>query len=300
MISFKKFIIESDAEPSLKPVSPPSDIPPQDSLATPIQISIGSGNFFGVGQPKNMPIYNPYVDALNPGQENANGTVNGGGGFNIEKNSRDYLISLAKLYGIDIETQESMQQKQQQQQQPGAGGNPADMMRKMQQSGVGQGQAQSQPQGAAQMGGPQQPPSDHLLNQVNKHPAMYLLNLDQNLKKQLEKAQGEMQKWKTTESDPNQGKNWYQIWKDKQAEKEKQDKMNLSRQANLLRAKERFTDIYSRLTHAGLHSPDLVHTQNHLIPQDNLQSDYDSEYSSDEQNDEDETTNNDKYQYPTE
>ena len=189
-------------------------------------------------------LYSPYQSGgLDPGQQKDNGRVNGGGGFEIEKQSRDYMINLAKKYGVNIETPESMQKKQQQQQ--------------------GQGQQQMP---AGPMGGQQQGIDHYLYNQVKMHPAMYLMNQDQGLQKEFDKAFKSMLDWKTTEKNPDEGKDWYTLWKEKQKKEQDQHKVNLGRMTTQLRFKEFATDIHNRLNHMGLASEDLPHIKNYLDP----------------------------------
>ena len=256
MKSFKQYIIE--AAPGGEPIIPgKGDIP--DGMSPAIRtaasmMSTAKGYIYGLN-PDTMPVYqyrsmySPFQTGLNPGEDTKDGYVSGGGGFKIQKDSRDYLINLAKMYGVDIETQESMQQKQQQQMQ--------------QQQGQQGKQQMQQPQ---QPGGPggEQGIDHYLLNQVKMHPAMYLLNQDQNLQKEFDKAFKGMLDWKTAEKNPDEGKDWYTLLKDKQKKEEENHKMNLGRMATLMSFRERATEIYHRLNHHGLATEDLPHIKNYL------------------------------------
>jgi len=95
---------------------------------------------------------------------------------------------------------------------------------------------------------------------------MYLLNLDQNLQKEFDKAFQSMQDWKLADKNPDAGKDWYTIWKDKQQKDSEQHKVNLGRMAGLVSFKERMTDLHNRLSHAGLASDQLPHVKNYLDP----------------------------------
>lgn len=246
MISFKQYLKES--EPTPTPAKPPSDIgnrdiPPgvSDAVYNVAGMMSTTKGYVSGFNPNSIPYgyrsYGAYANGLSPGESNQSGRVNGGGGFEIEKASRDYLINLAKRYGVDIETQESMQQKQQQQQQ-------------------------------ANMPGGQQPEEqqDHLINQVKMHPAMYLLNQDQNLQKHVTTALKSMQDWKLTKN-PDAQKDWYTIWKEKYDKNEEQHKMNLSRMATAFGSRERTSEIHHRLTHSGLLKDKNTHIKNYLDPQ---------------------------------
>jgi hypothetical protein len=254
MKKFKEYIIESagggnKGEPGVNDLPPGLDYTSAAYLsATPMSTAKG---YVAALEPVTFTpymyrsVYSPYVSGgLDPGQDRNNGRVSGGGGFEIEKQSRDYLIALAKRYGIDIETPESMQKKQQQQ--------------------MG-GQQQQMPMGG--MGGQQQQGMDHYLyNQVKKHPAMYLLNQDQGLQKEFDKAFKSMLDWKTTTKNPDEGKDWYTLWKEKKKKEEDQHKVNLGRMATQLRFKEFSTGVHNRLNHMGLASDDLPHIKNYLDP----------------------------------
>lgn len=258
MKTFKQYITEAPA-PSKDPDLPTSaDVPPNVSgeiYTASSMMSTAKGYVSGLqinSQPRYQyrSLYSPYQSALEPGAEGQDGLVNGGGGFKIQKDSRDYLINLAKAYGIDIETQESMQQKQQQQMQ------------------AQQGEQQKQIQQAQQAGAPggQQGLDHYLMNQVKMHPAMYLLNQDQNLQKEFDKAFKGMLDWKVADKNPDEGKDWYTLWKDKQKKEQEQHKMNLGRMATLMGFRERATEIHNRLQHHGLASDDLLHIKNYLDP----------------------------------
>jgi len=316
MNSFKKFLLEADAPVQpVKPGSPPSDIPPYDpyfdTVSTTNTVTVGGGDIFGIGNAKNLPIYNPFSPGLDPGKD-TNGRVNGGGGFTIEKQSRDFMIALAKLYGIDIETQESMQKKQQQGQIAGTkggpagsgGGDPSQMMRMMQQSGMGQGKPQPQemPQqgGMPGMGGEEK--INHLIQQTKVHPAMYLMNMDPALNKEFDKIFKGMQDWKLADKNPDEGKDWYTLWKEKQKKNVDQNKMNLSRMTALTLHRERATDLYNRLKNVGLapetiednpHILDYLNPENHFAPSTEYQDPQELQKQDDEDN------NYDDAQMPT-
>lgn len=233
MKSFIQYLKESD------PGSPGTpDIPDGISPAiytAAVQNSLSKGLVTGFDQ-HTMPMYmyrstyNPYQSALDPGKQSDDGLVQGGGGFKIQKDSKNFLTNLAKAYGVEIASPEEMQKKMQQ--------NP---------------QAQ-----------PQKDKTDHLINQVKMHPAMYLLNQDQNLQKEFDKAFQSMQDWKLTTSNPDQGKNWYELWQQKQEKDADQNKVNLGRMATFAAFRERTTDIHNRLAHMGLHSDSLPHIKNYL------------------------------------
>lgn len=272
MKSFKTYLSEAAPTPSLPPTDTSGlisrDIDPKMSAAvfdTAVPMSTAKGYISGVANPNTLPYGNPgsspyksygaFTTGLDPGAQSNDGYINGGGGFKIQKASRDYMIALAKLYGVDIDTPEKKQQEQQQQAK------------------------QSQQQGQ------QQPQTDHyLINQIKKHPAMYLLNQDENLQKELDKGYKAMSDWKTTESNPDAGKDWYTIWKDKQQKDQDQHKMNLGRMLTLSSFRERSTEIHNRLKHHRLVSDKLPHAKNYLDPQNHQQSQQqDVEYGNDDE-----------------
>jgi len=233
MKSFKQYLKESDPGGELDPFPDPLS----GSSSSFNLMSSGSGYIAGIranDQPYVMyrSMYSPYQSALDPGKQSDDGLVQGGGGFKIQKDSKNFLTNLAKAYGVEIASPEEMQKKMQQ--------NP---------------QAQ-----------PQKDKTDHLINQVKMHPAMYLLNQDQNLQKEFDKAFQSMQDWKLTTSNPDQGKNWYELWQQKQEKDADQNKVNLGRMATFAAFRERTTDIHNRLAHMGLHSDSLPHIKNYLDP----------------------------------
>jgi hypothetical protein len=229
MKNFKQYLKESDPGGGLDPFPDPiSGTSSNFNL-----LSTASGYVAGLranDQPyiSYRSVYSPFQSALDPGKQSDDGRVQGGGGFKIEKDSRNFLINLAKKYGVEIQTPEEMQKQQQQKMQQGQ-----------------------------QQGPPPQQPNDHLINQIKKHPSMYLLNLDQNLQKEFDKVFKSMQDWKLADKNPDEGKDWYTLWKEKQQKDSDQHKVNLGRMATVTAARERMTDIHHRLSHTKLASNDL-------------------------------------------
>jgi len=206
--------------------------------------SLGKGsNAISGLDPENMPYTNYRSAALSPGQKQDDPNyVAGGGGFKIEKDSKSFLLNIAKKYGILIPGEEQGQ------------------------GGMQQPQQQQQPQQA------QQPPQDRLVNHLSMNPIMSDL-MNSEVGKQFNKIFAEMQKWKTDANDPKliqksqEPQNPYKIWAEKAKEEMEKKKKNISVQGNILRHRMFASDIYDRLNDIGLYDGEFnPHVKNYTDP----------------------------------
>lgn len=217
--------------------------------------------------PSNMPYVNYRSAALSPGEQQEDPNyVAGGGGFKIEKDSKSFLLNIAKKYGILIPDKEKQQQ----------GGMPGNMGGGQNPMAAMMGGQQSTPQQSMpQMSGPggeQQETQDRLVQHLSMNPIMAGL-MGGDLGQEFNKIFKEMQKWKTDAQNPQliqksqEPQNPYKIWAEKAKEEEERKKQNISVQGNILRHRMFASDIYNRLDSMGLHDYESnIHVKNYMDP----------------------------------
>ena len=258
MKTFKEFLFES-----APPIGFGDD--PNPPIWTPDNgLSTGANVITGL-RPENLPFINYRSASMTPGAEQDDGYVAGGGGFKIEKESKSFLMNLAKKYGINMPDPQ-----QQQGGAPGGGGNPMQaMMGQMGQHGQGQPQQQQGPPG---MGGGQPPaPEDRLMKNLSVNPMMLDL-MGGEMGEKFKKIFGEMQKWKMDAKDPKiiqksqQAQNPYEIWMEKEKETDKKNKENIGRQGTILGARMFATNVFNTLNQMGMQPEDNPHIRNYLDP----------------------------------
>jgi hypothetical protein len=243
---------------------PISYTPSSPSVFLGTQLGVSSKAIAGIDS-ENMPFINYRSSAMTPGSQQEDPRfVAGGGGFKIEKESKSYLLNLAKKYGILIPDQQQ------------GGGQPQGQMGGPQMGGQQMGNMFGGPQMGGQqpsLGGEQQqqPAQDRLVKHLQANPMMSDL-MSGELGQQFNKIFGEMQKWKTDAKDQKiiqksqEPQNPYKIWNEKMKEEQQKKKQNLQYQANILRQRIFATNIYDRLYNMGLHDENNEHVKDYTDP----------------------------------